>query len=167
MKFRAVHVALIAILAIAILLFTTTSSIVPYSPNSLYTRMYKYEGMANLQQLPMQPPAAQQPPAEQQPEQNVFQKMMGTFQGSFGNGNQKPKAESEKVMVEGFALQPSPLNDSEPIDRYSKATSSPNCFGKSGGYSNSTGPLCLTGDDLKLLSTRGGNVTGTDSTIGH
>ena len=84
-----------------------------------------------------------------------------------GQNGASEKREGNSKMVEGFSLQPAPFNGSIEIDRYSKVSSSPSCFGKSSGYSNSTGPLCLEGDSLTLLTTRGGNSTGSDSTIGH
>jgi len=56
---------------------------------------------------------------------------------------------------------------SEMIDRYGKTPGEPSCFGKSMGYSRSTGPLCFNDEDLKLLTTRGGNIGGRDSIIGQ
>jgi hypothetical protein len=69
--------------------------------------------------------------------------------------------------VEGFALQPGAYAASEMIDRYGKTPSEASCFGKSMGYSRSTGPLCFNDEDLKLLTTRGGNMGSRDSVIGQ
>jgi len=71
------------------------------------------------------------------------------------------------AKVEGFALQPSPYNAPKMLDRYGKTPGDPSCFGKSMGYSRSTGPLCFNDEDLKLLTTRGGNMGSCDSVIGQ
>lgn len=70
-------------------------------------------------------------------------------------------------MVEGFALRPAPFDDSQMLDRYSHTPSGSQCFGKSSGYSNSLGPLCMSDEDARMLSTRGGNLSGSDSVIGR
>jgi len=83
-------------------------------------------------------------------------------------GTPKPeKKENEPKMVEGFALRPAPFDDNAILDRYGSTPSGPQCFGQSGGYSNSLGPLCFSQEDVRMLSTRGGNISGADSTIGH
>ena len=158
MKVKAIHIVLVVILTLIVVLLSTSSSIVPYSKDTLFSHMYKYEGMSSISaDVQENHKKEEQPPS-------VFQKITGMLSGNQENAN---ASEPGKKMVEGFALQPSPLDSSEAIDRYSKVSASPSCFGKSSGYSNSMGPLCISGEDLKLLSTRGGNVTGTDSVIGN
>jgi hypothetical protein len=160
MKVKAIHIVLVVILTLIVVLFSTSSSIVPYSKDTLFSHMYKYEGMSTISA-----DVQENHKKEEQPQpQSVFQKITGMLSGNQENAK---APEPGKKMVEGFALQPSPLDSSEAIDRYSKVSASPSCFGKSSGYSNSMGPLCISGEELRLLSTRGGNVTGTDSVIGH
>ena len=52
------------------------------------------------------------------------------------------------------------------IDVFSTSVGSPTCIGKSTGLTNSTGALCLSGNMMQMLQTRGGNSTGPDSQIG-
>jgi hypothetical protein len=47
-----------------------------------------------------------------------------------GQNGASEKREGNSKMVEGFSLQPAPFNGSIEIDRYSKVSSSPSCFGK-------------------------------------
>jgi hypothetical protein len=149
MKLRGIHIILIVILVVSILLITSSDSVAPYSKDTLFSNMYRYEGMAMPEIPPTQPPT---PPGSD-----------GMF-GSMGNPMQDKK---EPKMVEGFALHPAPFNDNAILDRYGNTPSGPKCFGQSGGYSNSLGPLCFSKEDVRLLSTRGGNISGSDSTIGN
>jgi hypothetical protein len=85
-----------------------------------------------------------------------------------GSGNSvTDESKKEPKKVEGFALQPAPFGNYQPLDRFGSTPSGPQCFGRSSGYSKSLGPLCLSQEDARLLSTRGGNISGNDSTIGH
>jgi hypothetical protein len=151
MKLRGIHIILIVILVVSILLITSSDSVVPYSKDTLFSNMYRYEGMA-MPDMPSTPP----PPPITPGSDGMF--------GSMGNPMQEKK---EPKMVEGFALQPAPFNDNAILDRYGNTPSGPQCFGQSGGYSNSLGPLCFSQEDVRLLSTRGGNISGSDSTIGN
>ena len=144
MKLRGIHIILIVILVVSILLITSSDSVVPYSRDTLFSNMYRYEGMA----MPPNPPPS-----------------IPSIQMS--NDNAPAQEKKEPKMVEGFALRPAPFDDSTKLDRYSNTPSGPQCFGQSGGYSNSLGPLCFSDEDVRLLSTRGGNISGTDSTIGR
>ena len=91
-------------------------------------------------------------------------KTFGVSPDASQSGSDKPK---EPKKVEGFALQPAAFADSKIIDVFGETPAGPQCFGNSGGYSKSLGPLCMTPSQIKLLSTRGGNISGNDSTIGH
>lgn len=51
-----------------------------------------------------------------------------------------------------------------PNDIYSQAQGEPSC--KSYGYSNSRGFLCMNPEQIRLLTTRGGNSSGADFQIG-
>lgn len=77
--------------------------------------------------------------------------------------------ESECKKVAGFesaGIFCNPASVEREVDIYSKASGDGKCFGKSSGYSNSKGPLCMDTNMSVLLSSRGGNATGGDSQIG-
>jgi hypothetical protein len=69
-----------------------------------------------------------------------------------------------KVKLDGYGLLASPEVSPTIIDIYSGTPSSPES--KSYGLTNSRGFLTLSSEQLRLLRTRGGNITGPDSTIG-
>jgi len=172
MKFQPIYIAII--LALVVIIFITSSSgstYVPYIKTSYFDQAFPYEGMATLG--PVEAPAA--------PVSQVAPVVAGNTSPATGNivgdymkwmTNLLPSTNDisstfNVAKVEGFALQPSPYNAPEMLDRYGKTPGEPSCFGKSMGYSRSTGPLCFTEEDLKLLTTRGGNITGRDSVIGQ
>jgi hypothetical protein len=190
MKIKSIHIILIVVLVVAILMITSSDSVVPYSRDTLFSNMYKYEGMtgqdanpnaaklfekytnsnvkepkplskeefdAAISSMQKSPDASMHFPLPEEKRKEGY-KVAEKF--DILNGSKDPK------KVEGFALQPSPFGDSKVLDRYSQTQSDPQCFGKSSGYSNSLGALCFSKEDVRLLSTRGGNISGTDSTIG-
>jgi hypothetical protein len=169
MKLRGIHIILIVILVVAILMITSSDSVVPYSKDMLFSNMYKYEGMVNLPP----PLTTEQFDALKNEVKNSVSQIGSSssptsVSKSGANGVSKShSSKKDSKKVEGFALQPAPFGASEVLDRYGSTPSGPQCFGKSSGYSNSLGPLCLSQEDAKLLSTRGGNISGTDSTIGR
>lgn len=74
-----------------------------------------------------------------------------------------PNTDCKKVS--GFdGLFCVPTGVEKKIDTFSDNDASLTC--QSSGLSNSKGPLCLTKDQIGLLSTRGQNVSGRDSQIG-
>lgn len=82
---------------------------------------------------------------------------------ALSNSNNAPIAECKKVS--GFdGLFCVPTMPHKTIDTFSQDSGSLDC--KSSGLTNSRGPLCLTKDQIGLLSTRGQNVSGPDSQIG-
>jgi hypothetical protein len=173
MKIKFIHIVLIVALLVGIVVFTVTDSVVPYSTDTLFSHMYKYEGMTPQDNVAV----PSQNPFNAFAEQNVkppaplssseFTSIMGD------SGKKETQKEgllgdnaNEKKMVEGFDLRPSPLNASEVLDRFGNTPSGSKCFDQSSGYSNSLGPLCMSSEDIRMLSTRGGNISGTDSSIG-
>jgi hypothetical protein len=156
MKLRGIHIILIVILAIATFMITTSDSVVPYSKDTLFSNMYNYEGMETMPNLP-EPLTTEQFNAAVESLKSI---------DSSDNGSGAAGPENETRKVEGFALQPAPFGDFQALDRFGSTPSGPQCFGKSSGYSKSLGPLCLSKEDARLLSTRGGNISGNDSTIG-
>jgi hypothetical protein len=80
--------------------------------------------------------------------------------------NIAPSSGDGQFKVSGYSgLLTSPEMIHKPLDIYSQATSSTTC--QSYGLTNSTGNLCLNPEQLRLLRTRGGNLTGGDSQIGN
>ena len=67
---------------------------------------------------------------------------------------------------EGSGIFCSPSSTEREVDIFSKAKGDGKCFGKSSGYSNSKGALCMDDNMNYLLSSRGANATGGDSQIG-
>lgn len=57
----------------------------------------------------------------------------------------------------GLFCQPDNINN--PVDKFASAKGSLECKHGSSGLSNSKGPLCLTEEHKKLLSSRGGNMS--------
>jgi hypothetical protein len=157
MKFRPVYIAII--FALVVIIFMTSSAgstYVPYMKTSYFDQAFPYEGMQT-----------NQTPVTENPAQSSD---LGSYMSGISNLFQSKQAKQSaptSTKVEGFALQPSPYTASEMIDRYGKTPGEPSCFGKSMGYSRSTGPLCFTEEDLKLLTTRGGNMGSRDSVIGQ
>jgi len=161
MKLRGIHIILIVILVVAVLMITSSDAVVPYSRDTLFSNMYNYEGMSNLP-----PPLTTEQFDALKNEMNNSGSNTGSNTGS-STGATDGSSKKDPKMVEGFALQPAPFGSSEVLDRYGSTPSGPQCFGRSSGYSKSLGPLCLSQEDARLLSTRGGNISGNDSTIGR
>jgi hypothetical protein len=73
-----------------------------------------------------------------------------------------PQMPQKPVKVEGFEslLQPANYGQEQSISRFSELKGNLSCINKSAGLSNSMGGLCIDGELLKSLTTRGGNSTG-------
>ncbi len=170
MKLKSIHIILIVILVVGIFMLTSSDSVVPYSRDTLFSNMYKYEGMNGLENTDghklfedfVKNTTTTNPPSPLS--QADYNKAIASSKAKSATGLDGSNEEPKKV--EGFALQPAPFGDSQVLDRFGSSSSGSQCFGKSSGYSNSLGPLCLSQEDARLLSTRGGNLTGNDSTIG-
>ena len=157
------------------------STYVPYVKTSYFDHAYPYEGMSTLAPVEtsvagnvVASPVVSEKTAPVSPDVSGNTVPAANGLGSYMNwmsnllpSKQDVSSAPTVTKVEGFALQPGPYNASELIDRYGKTPGEPSCFGKSMGYSRSTGPLCFTEEDLKLLTTRGGNMGGRDSVIGQ
>lgn len=72
--------------------------------------------------------------------------------------NNKNKTEEKSKEGMTSRLQPSPTNTASSLDMYSLSRGSQSCTPSP--YSNSQGYLCMNPEQVKLLSTRGGNQTG-------
>lgn len=174
MKFRPVYIAIIFVLVVIVFMASSSgSTYVPYSKNSHFDHAFPYEGMSTIDApgmtstiAPMAETVAPTTGNVAPTAGNTMNSYMSWMTSLIPSGGDSANS-STAVKVEGFALQPGAYNASEMIDRYGKTPGKPDCFGKSMGYSRSTGPLCFNDEDLKLLTTRGGNVSGRDSTIGQ
>ena len=137
--FQYLLIAIVLFIIIVISLGSSCYNIEPYYRDSLFSNEYPFEG---------------------------FDMKPSEFKGNtHPSGNMMMGGYTVAKPVEGFeGLHSSPYADSKPIDTFSQAVGGLEC--KSYGYSNSKGPLCLDANQIKLLSTRGGNATGVDSQIG-
>lgn len=206
MKFKTIHIALIVILILLIFVGPYSTSVVPYSKDTLFSNMYKYEGVQNMGSYPATgstPNTGASPTSNNEPRarMNTRSTPLGLppnqssdlpgqpqdigslsplsktttnttniadiYNAATNSIYQNSQNSATAKKVEGFALQPAPFSDNPVLDRYGSTPSGSQCFGKSSGYSNSLGPLCFSQEDVKLLSTRGGNISGTDSIIGR
>jgi hypothetical protein len=166
MKFRPIYIAIIFVLIAVIFLSTSScSNYVPYMKTTYFDHAYPYEGMSNFDN------AASFTPKDGVPTSGNVSSSNGESSNSYFSWMKSftgdSKATNTVAKVEGFALQPSPLNEPAMLDRFGKTPSDKSCFGKSMGLSRDVGPLCFNEDDLRLLTTRGGNATGGDSPIGQ
>jgi hypothetical protein len=141
MKIRFNLLIISAILLIVILLVTASSTFVPYSEDTIFSKQFKYEGMSSI--------------ADTASKFEVNSELL----------KKKKCAEKDgKEKVEGFkGLQSSPLSDFVPIDVLGHLKSSTKCTSI---YSSSTGMVCLDDKTKKLLETRGGNSLSGESEIG-
>jgi hypothetical protein len=57
-------------------------------------------------------------------------------------------------------------DNDKPVDMFGPTPGSIQCFNRSFGLSKSTGPLCTTDDQYRLMTTRGGNAAGVNAQIG-
>jgi hypothetical protein len=166
MKFPPIYIAIIFVLIAVIFVSSSSgSNYVPYMKTSYFDHAYPYEGMSNFENVASFTPKDAVPTsgnvaASNSQSSNSYFSWMNSL-----TGNSKPT--NTVAKVEGFALQPSPLNEPAMLDRFGKTPSDKSCFGKSMGLSRDGGPLCFNEDDLRLLTTRGGNASGGDSAIGQ
>jgi hypothetical protein len=140
---------IVSVIVISVIIFSmlcSCSKVRPYSPSTIFSHEYPYEGFANLDYL------------------NNDAQSNDLLVNSHLLANQNA-ADCKKVNgFSGLFCKPG-VADSQ-IDKFSSAKGSPKCFGQSSGLSNSMGSLCLDNDLARLLQTRGGNQTGVPSQVG-
>lgn len=138
------------LLILAVLLFVfillvsvfSCSNFVPYSSNSLFSRYSKFEGFE-----------ANSAGSVGSPLETVVEK-------------EEKEEEEEEAKIEGFeGLKPSPYNEDKQLDSFSKTAGSLDCEKISSGLSNEKGGLCLSDEQIKLLSSRGGNASSGEAKI--
>ena len=109
------------------------SSYVPYRKDSLFSREYPFEG---------------------------FEDYPGNVRQAANVGGERVIAEATKgvrSVFEGKGLQGGIYGQVRRIDEVSQLKGSAECVGKSMGYSNSMGGLCISPELKQKLVTRGGN----------
>jgi|UniRef100_A0A6C0AUB8 hypothetical protein len=124
------------------------STYVPYSPNSLFTREYPYEGFGGMTT-----------DYSSAASHNAMDSYKSYLIDSSQGGDCK--------KVHGFnGLFCSPGVADNKIDLFAGTEGKLSCSVGSSGLSNSKGSLCLTEQQKQLLSSRGGNQTGAPSSLG-
>ena len=118
-----IMVAVIVITVIILSMLCSCTKVRPYSPSTIFSREYPYEGFATLDYLNNNPKSNDLVVNQHKidsPEAVECNKISG-FNGLFC----KPDIDDSK------------------IDKFSDAKGDPKCFGQSCGLSNSKGSLCL------------------------
>lgn len=139
-------------LALIVIISLTSTTVMPYSPNTLFSKEYVYEGFV--------------PPVSNKQNSGSVSKAVVNTDYQFTNKNapvvQLPGRNKEKF--ENLSESSSSYNESNPpIDFMSQLPSSGSCVST---YSNSTGYICLDKKAVNLLTTRGGNMSTGESQIG-
>ena len=132
----------ILIILLFFTVFASCTHVVPYSREGIFTNMYPYEeGFTDTEYTTY-------------PNNKSID--------SYTNYDIVKSNDNKYVGFNGLL---SNINDTNmnPVDIYSQAQGEPSC--KSYSLSNSRGYLCLNDEQVRLLTTRGGNSTG-DMQIG-
>ena len=139
MNFRTQLFILAFVLFLIIFISLSTTTYVPYSKDSLFSREYPYEGFeSNGDSYPTNASPVISSSVSSQP------------------------SDKDSKKIEGFqGLQSSPYGTETSLDIFSQLSAGPSC--KPSPYSNSKGYLCLDENASAMLSTRGGNFTGKES----
>lgn len=82
---------------------------------------------------------------------------------SYTQYNIASSKDNQYMSFNGLVSSPDNIN-LNPNDIYSQAPGEPSC--RSFGYSNSRGFLCMNPEQIRLLTSRGGNATSGDMQIG-
>jgi hypothetical protein len=124
------------------------SSVVPYSPNNIFTHEYPYEGFSQMSTDYSSASA---------------NSSMDSYKSFLLDSSQV--GDCKKIYgFDGLFCQPNVADHK--LDPFSDTPGSLGCFGSGSGLSNSKGSLCLTQTQKDLLSSRGGNQTSAPSTLG-
>jgi hypothetical protein len=137
MKINFFRILLVLLLALILLIASTTCDPVPFSfKNGKGLDGYNYEGYRNIEYTTY-------------PQHNSID---SKTQNSIDTAGSDPFV---KVGTY-YGLLSSHSAPSPKLDMFLDTPPKPNCV--SSGLVNSAGPLCLTDEQYKLLSTRGGNI---------
>jgi hypothetical protein len=130
----------ILIILLFLTIFASCTQVVPYSRENIFTNnMFPYEGFTEYTTV-----------------QN------NNSIDSYTQYDISPTKDNKYMATNGLLSSPDAATN--PVDIYSQSAGEPSC--KSYGYSNSRGFLCMNDDQVRLLTTRGGNASGGDMQIG-
>lgn len=133
----------ILIILLFFTVFASCTHVVPYSREGIFTNMYPYEeGFTNTEYTTY-------------PNNKSID--------SYTNYDIVKSNDNKYVGFNGLLSSPD-ATATNPVDIYSQAPGEPSC--KSFGYSNSRGFLCMNDEQVRLLTTRGGNASSGDMQIG-
>jgi len=179
MKITTQLVILAVVLVIVIMLSLSyfAVEVMPYSPSTIFSKQFVYEGMENDSDNKKTESSSSssetdkpKPKTDDEKLAEELAKLMEETKKAEPKTTEPNKDESKKEepkKVEGFqGLQPSPYENERTIDPFGQTPGSLQCDSRSSGLHNSRGGLCLTKEQLNLLKTRGGNSTGGDFQIG-
>ena len=148
MKDSTILVAIVFLVVMFLSLWFSVTPYVPYSPDTLFSQQYPYEGFSQL---------AYTTTSNNSPLDDTYLLRSITPQ----------PVDCKKVG--GFSecgVFCNPSSPEQQVDIYSCTDSNKECIGNSSGLSNSKGALCLNANHIKLLQTRGGNASCGDNQIG-
>jgi hypothetical protein len=175
MKITTQLVILAVVLVIVIMLSLSyfAVEVMPYSPSTIFSKQFVYEGMENDSNTKNESSSSEtdkpKPKTDDEKLAEELAKLMEETKKAEPKTTEPNKDESKKEepkKVEGFqGLQPSPYENERTIDPFGQTPGSLECDSRSSGLHNSRGGLCLTKEQLNLLKTRGGNSTGGYITI--
>ena len=149
LNFFNILVIVLFILVIVSATMLSCSNFQPHHADNVFQKHSKFEGFANNGE-------------KLDYSSKEEHKMMDTNKQFLIN---QPEAECKKVF--GFdGLFCTPKDEAQKLDKIGSSHGSAACVGKSSGLSNSMGGLCLDANQIKLLSTRGGNMTAGSDDIG-
>lgn len=181
MKITTQLVILAVVLVIVIMLSLSyfAVEVMPYSPSTIFSKQFVYEGMENDSNTKNESSSSEtdkpKPKTDDEKLAEELAKLMEESKKTEPKKDESKKEEPNKdeskkeepKKVEGFqGLQPSPYENEKTIDPFGQTPGSLECDARSSGLHNSKGGLCLTKEQLNLLKTRGGNSTGGDFQIG-
>jgi hypothetical protein len=133
---------LLLLLFIGVIVFsmgTSISGYIPYRKQTLFTNEYPYENFTSA----LTPGSVSDKPVDLSSEFTT-------------------QLRDNATRVNGYSgLLSTAYGTDAPIDPFSSSSGSLTCNGS--GYSNSQGALCISPENMKLLTTRGGNSTGQTS----
>lgn len=178
MKITTQLVILAVVLVIVIMLSLSyfAVEVMPYSPSTIFSKQFVYEGMENDSNTKNEssssetdkPKPKTDKPKPKTDDEKLAEELAKLMEESKKTEPKKDESKKEEPKkVEGFqGLQPSPYENEKTIDPFGQTPGSLECDARSSGLHNSKGGLCLTKEQLNLLKTRGGNSTGGDFQIG-
>lgn len=144
------YIAIVILCIVLAMTLSTSYSVHPYSPSTLYSNNSPYEGFRGMQPVNY----------STYPDNNAID-----MKDRFNITSTAPLKTAQSVHgIDGlFGPYETPDNG---LDIFSSAKGSLSCSANSSNMSNSMGPLCLDANQIQLLRTRGANASGCPCSIG-